>query len=109
MISLNLSPETKIGRVEKTGKGNINIYHVSGKCFELTPKAFNDFIETEKCAVTKAGFLFSQKKKGIIPEFLDHYYNERVVVKAELFARKQEEREIEKELEDINRQLQSLK
>ena len=90
MISLNLSPETKIGRIEKTDKGNINIYHVTGKCFELTPKAFNDFLVAEKCAVTKAGFLFSQKKKGIIPEFLDHYYNERVVVKTELFKVKKQ-------------------
>jgi DNA polymerase elongation subunit (family B) len=85
MISLNLSPETKIGRVERTHTGNVNIYHTSGKCIELTPEKFNNFITSEECSVTKAGFLFSQKKKGIIPEFLDYYYNERVKVRETLF------------------------
>jgi len=88
MISLNLSPETKIGKIEKTNTGNINIYHVSGKCFELSPAAFSTYIKQEQCAVTKAGFLFSQKKRGIIPEFLDYYYNERVLVKELLFKAK---------------------
>ena len=90
MISLNLSPETKVGRIEKTANNTINVYHTSGKCFELSYKAFNEFILSEKCSVTKAGFLFSQKKKGIIPEFLDHYYKERVKVKDQLFKIKTE-------------------
>ena len=90
MISLNLSPETKIGRVEKNNNGNINIYHVSGRCIELTPDKFNTFIKSEECSITKAGFLFTQKKKGIIPEFLDYYYNERVKIKKDLFETKQQ-------------------
>jgi DNA polymerase elongation subunit (family B) len=90
MISLNLSPETKIGRVEKNNNGNINIYHVSGRCIELTPSNFTKFIKTEECSLTKAGFLFSQKKKGIIPEFLDYQYNERVKIKAELYEARQQ-------------------
>lgn len=89
MISLNLSPETKIGRIEKNNNGNINIYHVSGKCIELTPDKFSSFIKSEECSITKAGFLFTQKKKGIIPEFLDYYYNERVKIKDDLFKTKQ--------------------
>lgn len=89
MISLNLSPETKIGRVEKNDNGNINIYHVSGRCIELAPDKFSAFIKSEECSITKAGFLFTQKKKGIIPEFLDYYYNERVKIKKDLFETKQ--------------------
>lgn len=89
MISLNLSPETKVGRIEKNNNGNINIYHVSGKCVELTPEKFATFLNSEECSVTKAGFLFTQKKKGIIPEFLDYYYNERVKIREELFKVKQ--------------------
>ena len=85
MISLNLSPETKIGRVEKNNNNNINIYHVNGQCIELTPAKFNEFIKSEKCALTKAGFLFTQKKQGIIPEFLDYYYQERVSIKGTLY------------------------
>lgn len=88
MISLNLSPETKIGRVEKNQNNTVTIYHVSGKSLELTPDKFAQYMKAEQCSLTKAGFLFSQKKKGIIPEFLDYYYSERVKVKAELFEAK---------------------
>jgi len=88
MISLNLSPETKIGRIEKNND-KIAVYHVSGKMIELTIQKFAQFIESEKCSLTKAGFLFTQKKKGIIPEFLDHYYSERVKIKDDLFKIKQ--------------------
>lgn len=85
MISLNLSPETKVGRVERNVKDNtINIYHVSGKSYNMTSQKFAMFMEQEELALTKAGFLFTQKKKGIIPEFLDYYYNERVKIKADL-------------------------
>lgn len=88
MISLNLSPETKIGRIEKNQNNNIIVYHVSGKSIELTPDKFSAYMQAEKCSLTKAGFLFSQKKKGIIPEFLDYYYQERVEIKKLLFEAK---------------------
>lgn len=96
MISLNLSPETKIGRVEKNNNGNVNIYHVSGKCIELTPEKFGTFLKSEECSLTKAGFLFTQKKRGIIPEFLDYYYKERVKIREELFKVKQKLSDLKK-------------
>ena len=80
MISLNLSPETKIGRVEKDGD-KVKIHHVSGRLFEMTPENFKKFIDEEKAALTKAGFLFSQKKRGLVPEFLDNLYTKRKEMK----------------------------
>ena len=88
MIALNLSPETKVGRIEKKDVDNFIVHHVSGKSFTLTKEKFSVFIKKEELAITKAGFLFSQKKQGIIPEFLDHYYKERVVIKEDLFKAK---------------------
>jgi DNA polymerase elongation subunit (family B) len=85
MISLNLSPETKIGKVEKTSDNEVTIQHVSGKLFQLTKEKFAHFVKQEELALTKAGFLFTQKKQGIIPEFLDYYYKQRVVIKKELY------------------------
>ncbi len=108
MISLNLSPETKVGKIITNPGGTIEIQHVSGKTFELTKEKFNQFIKHERLAVTKAGFLFSQKKKGIIPEFLDYYYQERVKIQKELFDKRLEEKDIEDELEIIEKQLQEL-
>lgn len=89
MISLNTSPETKIGKVE-TLQDKVVIQHVSGKQYSLDKPAFAKFLKDEECALSKAGFLFSQKKKGIIPEFLEYYYNKRVVIKGKLFKCKQQ-------------------
>jgi len=83
MISLNLSPETKIGRVEKDGD-KVKIHHVSGRLFEMTPENFKKFIDEEQAALTKAGFLFSQKKRGLVPEFLDNLYTKRKEVKSKM-------------------------
>lgn len=88
MISLNTSPETKVGKVE-TINDKVVIQHVSGKQFNLDKPAFAKFLKDEQCALSKAGFLFSQKKKGIIPEFLEYYYNKRVEIKRRLFKAKQ--------------------
>ena len=81
MISLNISPETKIGLVEKIGN-MVNIHHVSGKTYELTPLKFMEYLKAEKTAISKSGHLFSQKKKGIMPEFLDNLYTKRKLMKA---------------------------
>jgi DNA polymerase elongation subunit (family B) len=83
MISLNLSPETKIGRVEKDGD-KVKIHHVSGRLFEMTPENFKKFIDEEQAALTKAGFLFSQKKRGLVPEFLDNLYTKRKEMKSKM-------------------------
>ena len=84
MISLNLSPETKVGKFEKIDDDNFVIRHVSGKSFNMTKQKFAEFIKTEELSLTKANFLFTQKFKGIVPLFVDHFYNKRVVIKKEL-------------------------
>lgn len=86
MISLNLSPETKVGKIEKVTGDEVLIQHVSGKEFSLTKEKFSQFMKQEELSLTKAGFLFTQKKQGIIPEFLDYYYKQRVSIKKELYA-----------------------
>jgi DNA polymerase elongation subunit (family B) len=41
-------------------------------------------VEKEKIAISKAKVLFTQKKKGIIPETVDHFYKKRVEIKRQL-------------------------
>jgi DNA polymerase elongation subunit (family B) len=101
MISLNLSPETKIGRVEKDGD-KVKIHHVSGRLFEMTPENFKKFINEEQAALTKAGFLFSQKKRGLVPEFLDNLYTKRKEMKNKMMeCRKNGDKEGEQKFDSI--------
>ena len=84
MISLNMSPETKIGKIEDKNDKEVTIRHANGKIFTLTLPNFAKFVKDEEIAVSRANVLFTQKKKGVMPEILDEYYNKRVEVKKEL-------------------------
>ena len=97
MISLNMSPETKVGSVEKVGD-EYHVKHVSGRLFELTRENYLKFIKEEKLAKSKADVLFSQKKKGLMPEFLDFLYTKRKEMKAKMVEMKKEFQEIKKTL-----------
>lgn len=84
MITLNLSPETKLGKiVEKTDK-DIRILGASGKEYTITLDKFKQFVVSEVVAISRAGVMFTQKKKGIVPQIIEKLYNERVGIKAEL-------------------------
>ena len=114
MISLNTSPETKVGKVDVVDDAVV-IQHVSGKQFNLSKPAFSKFLKDEQCALSKAGFMFSQKKKGIIPEFLEYYYNKRVEIKKRLFKVKQQYKkdpnntELKYEVERLNTEQMVIK
>lgn len=84
MISLNLSPETKVGRITDKDDEFVYISHVTGKSFKLTHQKFIEFVQKENIAVSKAKILFSQNKKGIMPEIVDGIYQQRVEVKKQL-------------------------
>jgi len=76
MISMNLSPETKVGRVE-IEESVVKVHHVNGNIYELDKPKFKKYMESEQIALAAGGFIFSQRKKGIVPEYLDWLYTER--------------------------------
>ena len=84
MISLNLSPETKIGEITHKDDKQVSIKHVNGQVFQLSHDAFAKFVADEKIAISKAKILFTQKRKGIVPEIVDRLYQQRVEIKKEL-------------------------
>lgn len=81
MITLNLSPETKIGKIIDKTNDNVTIKHVNGQTFTLTHDKFTKFVQQEEIAISRAEILFTQKEKGIIPDTVDHYYQKRVEIK----------------------------
>ena len=101
MISLNMSPETKVGKIIETDEEGVTVRHVNGQIFKLTKEKFAKFVKKEAIAISRAKVLFSQKTKGIIPAMVDHYYQKRKEV--------QDEIEIcQRELEAINKRLNSI-
>jgi DNA polymerase elongation subunit (family B) len=84
VISLNLSPETKVGRIIETTDTHVVIKHVNDEVYNLTHKKFTEFIAEEKIAISKAKILFTQKYMGIVPAFCDDLYKKRVEIKNEL-------------------------
>lgn len=111
MITLNLSPETKIGKIIDKTDSNITIKHVNGQTFTLTHEKFAAFIKQEEVAISRAKILFTQKEKGIIPDTIDYYYAKRVEVKKQLTKAKKKSLTLEagtKEYEDLQVEIDRL-
>lgn len=103
MITLNLSPETKVGVITDKNEKEIVIRHINGQEFKLSHGHFVDFIKKEKIAISKAKVLFTQKEKGIIPETVDHFYKKRVEIKRQLKLLKKKLITLEKGSEEYNK------
>lgn len=88
MISLNMSPETKVGKIIESNDEGVVIQHINGSTYNLSLAKFAKFVKDEQIAISKAKVLFSQKKKGILPEIVDEYYQERVAVREEMMILK---------------------
>jgi len=80
MITLNLSPETKVGYWNKNSDGTTTFRHINGKTVTLPDEKFKKLVEIEKLSLTRAGVCFTQKTKGIFPEIVDNYYKKRVEI-----------------------------
>ena len=78
IITLNISPETKVGKIVNKDDTGITIRLASNKDVKLSIEDFTRFIQNEQVAISRANVLYTQKKKGIVPSLIDRLYNERV-------------------------------
>ena len=81
MITLNISPETKIGVVVDRDDKTVTIKDINDTIHKISTSSFSKLMEKEMLAISKANILFTQKKKGLFPEIIDTYYKERVEAK----------------------------
>ena len=119
MITLNLSPETKVGKITDKTDTTVTIKHVNGQTFTLSNEKFAAFVKQEEIAISRAKILFSQKEKGIIPDTIDYYYSKRVEVKKELTKAKkkaltlkentQEYKDLQVEIDRLNIRQHTIK
>jgi DNA polymerase elongation subunit (family B) len=78
MISLNTSPETKMGKILEILPDKVVIRNRDGIIIDQTHDEFNRFIKKEKIAISRAKVLFTQKKKGILADLVDKFFKKRV-------------------------------
>jgi DNA polymerase elongation subunit (family B) len=109
MITLNLSPETKVGKIESKDEKGITVKHVNGQTFTLTHEKFAAFVKQEEIAISRAKILFTQKEKGIIPDTIDYYYSKRVEVKKQLKKAQLQKVKIDNEIAMLEKTLTETK
>jgi DNA polymerase elongation subunit (family B) len=98
MITLNISPETKAGKIISTDDDNIKVSFINGKESNFTKKEFEIFIKTKQIAVSKSNILYMQSFKGIFSELIDPLYERRKNIQKTLNEDKIEEIRLKKEL-----------
>lgn len=88
IMSLNISPETKVGKVHNWNldehiKKTIVEYEVTiqDQLMKFSYDKFIDFMNRMKFTISSNGILYLNDRKGIIPEILDKWFNERVEYK----------------------------
>ena len=96
MISLNLSPETKMGKFGNQSDGEALLTKVKGNPNTLSKENLYKGIKEANLSVSRAQVLFSQNKKGIYPQIVDNFYKERVLIKKEQYKLKKQLSEVDK-------------
>lgn len=87
IITLNISPETKIGKILKQDDEIIKVdFTKARKIVDIPKDKFLPLIKEKGWALSAAGVLFSQEKKGLCAEFADGLYQKRKKVKKEMFG-----------------------
>lgn len=81
IITLNLSPETKVGVIEPTGTGSYYLRKPQQDPEELTEEKLHELMESNNWSLSHANVLHDQNRKGIIPTAVDRIYKERVEAK----------------------------
>lgn len=80
-ITCNISPETKLGYITNIQDGIVEFQNISGKMYKIDEEKFKKLCIQEKMAVAANKVVYSQKNKGVLPEYMDYYYQQRVKVK----------------------------
>lgn len=105
MMTINISPDTKVGKIvsELTDK-QISIKKNNGKIINISQESFQTILK-DKCTLSANNVLYIKPnlKFGIIPQFLDKMYKERVSVKKESKKNLKLVKELEKEIKQIQK------
>jgi DNA polymerase elongation subunit (family B) len=108
MVTLNISPETKLGCIVDRDDGLVVIRDANDNTHKIKVSSFEKLIKSENIAISKANILFTQKRKGLFPEIIDKYYKQRVDAVKKLGKVKKQIQETE-DIKEKNRLEQEAK
>jgi len=110
IISLNVSPETKIGKITLVEDGNYTLRLSNNKIVTLEEEKFQRLVKKEQLSVSKYNVLYTQKFQGVVPKFIDRLYTERVDAKNKMIELKKESKKIKdpSQLEKIEERILDL-
>lgn len=115
IMSLNISPETKIGYVKNwnvnehvNGKANQYIVAIGSVDNLLTRDQFMTFMKDEGFMLSSNGVLYRSDKLGIIPEILDVWFKQRVEFKGLMKKYKQDGNKEQAEYYDRRQHVQKI-
>lgn len=83
IITLNISPETKIGKIIEKQNNEYTIRLSNEKIVTLSEEKFNRLIQKEELTISKYNVLYTQKFRGVVPALIDRLYAERVEMQKE--------------------------
>lgn len=97
IITLNISPETKIARIEHEDDSRVSIYlFKKNKRVDIPKEKFKSILKEKNWCVSAAKIIFSQNKKGLCAVFADGLYKKRKAVKKRML-------EIESSLDGLDK------
>lgn len=81
IMTLNVSPETKVGKIENWDRGEfdqgrMSIVRIGDKGYTISD--FNNMIANNKLSISSNGVLYTQDTLGVVPTILDQWFAERV-------------------------------
>lgn len=87
IITLNISPETKVAQVRNESEDVISIYLFKRKQMVDIPRIrFDNILKEKNWCLSSAGIIFDQSKKGLFAEFVDGLYQKRKFVKNKMLG-----------------------
>lgn len=112
MITLNLSPDTKVGKVISSNLDSerIQIRKTSGKIVTVTKEQFKHILDTQ-CSISATNVLYlkSTVKKGIVPGFLQDLYESRKAKKKLMLSYEQKSHDLDQDIEKLNKAIKQVK
>jgi DNA polymerase elongation subunit (family B) len=81
IMSINISPETKVGKIEdwdaqKFLKGEVSEYRIGDNY--ITKENLQKLLEKSKYSIASNGVMYDTSKPGCIPDILDLWFSQRV-------------------------------